>query len=188
MGGFLHGAITSTNDYENLVLEDGEGTIADSAGGDTLIPVGFDTWGVEFFGIGSCGNDDWECLGLILVIISVENGEWLFAEVYLVDSFGDDLGSTMLALLSHIFHQIVTENTIWESWEIFDLCRSSQLASRNREITIGTFNHNGVKIGSSTIDWGCMPSWSTTNDDNLFYFVRFHYDVKIYFSINGDFF
>lgn len=54
----LSGGVTTTNDVEGLVTENGHRTVTDGTGTDSVLPVGLLAGEVETAGVGACGDDD----------------------------------------------------------------------------------------------------------------------------------
>lgn len=98
----LSGGITTANDEEGLVAEDGHGAVADCAGGDAVLPVLVLAGEVEAAGRRAGGDDDG--VGRVR-LVGVELGrelEGAGGEVELGDGVGDDFGAEALGLGAHV--------------------------------------------------------------------------------------
>lgn len=104
-GSLLSGRVTTADDEEGLVSEDGDGTVAHGAGRDTVLPVLVLTGEVEAASRGT-GSDDDGIGGVSLV--GAELGgvlEGAVGEVEGRDGVGNDLGSEALGLRPHVVLQ-----------------------------------------------------------------------------------
>lgn len=102
-GGLLGGRVTTADDEEVLVAEDGNGTVAHGAGRDAVGPVLVLAGEVQATGGGAGGDDD----GIGGVgLVGAELGrvlEGAAGEVDGGDGVGDDFGAEALRLLLHVF-------------------------------------------------------------------------------------
>lgn len=101
-GGFFGGRVTSADHVERLVAEEGEGAVADCAGGDTVLPVGF--FAGEVHATGGCAGGDDDGVGGV-GFVGGELGavfEGAGGEVEFCDGVGDDFGAKSFGLFAHV--------------------------------------------------------------------------------------
>ena len=131
----LSGGVTTANDVEGLVAENGHGAVADGTGTDSVLPEGLLAGEVQTAGIGACGNDDGigsaDGLAALVVVPLGPHLEGPGGEVKLGDGLGDDLGAEALGLRAHVVHELGAADAVGESGEVLDV-------SGGRELTTGS--------------------------------------------------
>ena len=94
--------VTTANNEERLVAEDGDGTVADGAGGDAVLPVLVLAGEVHAAGGGAGGEDD-GVGGVCLVRVEFGGeGERALGEVEVCDGVCDDFGAEAFGLGAHV--------------------------------------------------------------------------------------
>mgnify|MGYP006876458425 FL=1 len=145
--GLLGGGVTTANDVQGLVTENGHGTVADGTGADSVLPVGLLAGQVQTAGVGACGNDDGvggaDGLAAFVIVPLGPHLEGPGGEVKLGDGLCDDLGAEALGLGAHVVHELGAADAAGESGEVLDV-------SGRRELTTG-----GGTVGEHALvkDW-----------------------------------
>lgn len=156
--GLLSGGITTADDEEGLVAEDGHGTIADSAGADTVLPVYVLTRKVETAGIGTSGNDDSISGAGRLVVGTVvplsPQLEGPLRKVDAGDSLGDDLSSEADGLLAHGVHQLRATNSVRKTGKVLDISGRGKLATGSGAIGQHTLVKDRLEFRPREVDGG----------------------------------
>lgn len=172
---FLGSRVTTSNDVKGLVTEDGDSTVADSAGTDTVLPEGLFTGEVETTGIGTSGNDDGvggaNGLAAFSVVPFGPHLEGAGREVQLGDGLGDDFGTETLGLRAHVVHELGTANAIGESGEVLDIRRRGELATCGGAVGEHTLVQDGLELSAREVDGGGVRTRAGANDWGLLEWV-----------------
>lgn len=158
----LSSGVATTNDNEVLVAENRNGTIANGAGRDTVLPVLLLPGEMKSAGRGTGGQDD----GVGSVVLlggplgSVLEGAG--REVDLGNGLADNLGAETLRLSLHLVHQLLAHDAIGETGEVLDLGRGGELATGSDAI-----GHEALVEYSCTKGEELLAHWSLPpNVDN----------------------
>lgn len=154
----LSGRITTADNEERLVAEDGDGPVADSAGGDTVLPVLVLAREVKTAGRGAGGDDNGVggvCLlgGELGAVLEGAGGE-----IEGGDGVGDNFCAEALGLGSHVVHQLAAHDTLGETGEVLNLGGSGQLTTSSNAIGHETLIKNGLQLSSRQVDSSCVGS------------------------------
>lgn len=154
----LGGRITTADNEEGLVAEDGDGSVTDSAGGDTILPVLVLTREVETASRGAGGDDNGVggvCLlgGELGAVLEGSRGE-----IEGGDGVGDNFCAEALGLGSHVVHQLSAHDTLGETGEVLNLGGSGQLATSSNTIGHEALIENGLQFSSCQVDSSCVGS------------------------------
>lgn len=158
--GLLGGRVTTTNDVQGLVAEDGDSTVADSAGADTVLPELLLAGQVEATGIGTGSDDNGvrSVSGLVVgtVVPLGPHLEGPLGQIQLGDGLGDDLGTEALGLGAHLVHQLGTADTVGEAGEVLDISGGGQLATGGGTVSEHTLVQDRLKFSAREIDSGSV--------------------------------
>lgn len=148
-GGLLSSGITTANDKQRLVAEDGHGAVAHGAGGDAVLPVLVLAGEVQTSRRGAGRDDDGVGgVGLVRVELCAE-GERPLGEVQLGDGVGDDFGAEALGLGAHAVHELLAHDALGEAGEVFDLGGGGELAAGGGAVGHEAFVEDGWKKDNS---------------------------------------
>lgn len=156
--GLLGGRVTTTNDNQGLLPEDGGSTITHGACRHTVVPVFVLTGEVQT--AGSCAGSENDGVGGVLSI-RVPLGRELegpLGEVQLGDGLADDLGAEALGLLPHGVHELTTHYTFGESGEVLDIGGGGQLSAGGYSVGHEAFVEGGLEVGPGQVDGGSVGS------------------------------
>lgn len=152
----LGGGVTTTDDEEGLVAEDGHGTVADGAGTDTVLPVLLLTGEVEATSVGASGDDDGvsSVSGLVGGTVTPFRPqlEGSLGEVDLGDGLGDNLRTEANGLLAHVLHQLSTANAVRETGEVLDVGGGGKLTAGGGAVSQHTLIEDGLEFGAGEVD------------------------------------
>lgn len=166
--GLLGGRVTTTDHVERLVTEDGHGTVADSAGTDTVLPELLLAGQVQTAGIGTRGNDDGvggaDGLATGCVVPLGPHLERALREIQLGDGLGDDLGTEALGLLTHAVHQLGTTDAVGEAGEVLDIGCRGELSTGGGTVGKHTLIQDRLKLSSGKIDSGSVGARAGADD------------------------
>lgn len=166
--GLLGGGVTTTNDEERLVAEDGHGTIADGAGGDTVLPELFLPGEIETARVGTGGDDDGVggVGGLVVgaVVVFGPEFEGLLRQVQLGDGLCDDFSAEADGLLAHGLHQFGAANAIGETGEVLDVGGGGELTAGCGAVGQHTFVEDGLQFRSREVDGGSVCGGAGADD------------------------
>lgn len=158
--GFLGGRVTTANYVQGLVAEDRHSTVADSAGTDTVLPVGLLAGEVETAGIGAGSNDDSVGGAGRLVIGAVvplsPHLEGALREVQLGDRLGDDLGTKALRLLAHVLHQLGAADAVREAREVLNIGGGGELTASSGAVGEHALIQDGAEFCTRQVDGGSV--------------------------------
>lgn len=154
----LGGRITTADNEERLVAEDGDGSVADSAGGDTVLPVLVLAREVKTAGRGAGGDDDGVggvCLlgGELGAVLEGAGGE-----IEGGDGVGDNFCAEALGLGSHVVHQLAAHDPLGETGEVLNLGGGGQLTTSSNAIGHEALIENGLQFSSRQVDSSCVGS------------------------------
>lgn len=152
----LGGGVTTTDDEEGLVAEDGHGTVADSAGADTVLPVLLLTGKVEATSVGAGGDDDGvsSVSGLVGGTVTPFRPqlEGSLGKVDLGDGLGDNLRAEANRLLAHVLHQLSTANAVRETGEVLDVGGGGELTASGGAVSQHTLIEDGLEFSAGKVD------------------------------------
>lgn len=156
--GLLGGGVTTTNNVQGLVTEDGHGTVADGTGADSVLPVGLFTGQVQAASVGAGGDDDSVgCAGGCVVGAVAPLGPHLegpLRKIQLGDCLSDDLRAEALGLGAHVVHQLGAADALGESREILDVSGRCELATGSSAVSEHTLVENGLELSAGKVDGG----------------------------------
>ena len=170
--GLLSGGVTTTNDEEWLVTEDWNGTVADSTGTDTVLPVLLLTGQVQTlsvgtgshdYGIGSAGRR-----GIGTISVLLPDLEWTRGEVNSGDGLGDNLSAESGRLLAHVVHELRAGDTLGETREVLDLGGGGELTAGSGATSKHTLVHNRLQLSSGEVDGGGVCGRAGADDCRSF--------------------
>lgn len=166
--GLLGGRVTTTNDVQGLVAEDGHSAVADSACTDTVLPELLLAGQVQATGIGT-GSDDNGVRGVSGLVVGTvipfgPHLEWALGQIQLGDGLGDDLGTEALGLSAHLVHQLSTTDTVGEAGEVLDISGGSKLATGGGAISEHTLVQDRLKLSAREIDSGSVGAGTRTDN------------------------
>ena len=156
--GLLSGGVTTTDNVQGLVTEDGHSAIADSTGADSVLPVGLLAGQVQAAGVGACGDDDGVggaggcVIGAIAPLSPHLEGS--LREVQLGDGLRDDLGAEALGLGAHVVHQFGAADALGESGEVLDVSGRRELAAGGGAVGEHALVEDGLELGAGKVDGG----------------------------------
>lgn len=133
VGRLLRCRVSSSDDGQGFVPEDGDGAITDGTGRDSGLPVGILAGQVQSFGR-STGSDDDGVGGLeigVLLFTLPPVLEGSLREVDLGDGLGNDGGSESFGLSTELVHHLSSVDTVREPGEVVDVGGSGQLTARS---------------------------------------------------------
>lgn len=169
--GLFGGGVTTTNDVERLVAEDGHSTVADGAGTDTVLPVGLLAGQVQTAGVGTGGDDDGVrgVGGLVVraVVPLSPQLERLLRQVELGDSLGDHLGSKSDRLLAHLVHQFRATNAVGETGEVLDIGGGGELSTGGGAVGQHTLIQDRLEFRSREVDGSGVSGGAGADDWKL---------------------
>lgn len=158
--GLLGGGITTANDVEGLIAEDGHGTVADGTGTDSVLPVGLLAGQVQTAGIGACSNDDGvrgaDGLAALGIVPLGPHLEWSGGQVELRDGLGDDLGAEALGLCAHVVHELGAADTVGKSGEVLDIGGRGELTTGSGAVGKHTLIEDWLELCAGEIDSGSV--------------------------------
>ena len=158
--GLLSGGVTTTDNVEGLVAEDGDSTIADSAGTDTVLPVGLLAGQVQAAGVGASSDDNGvggASRGIIGAVTPLgPHLERALGQVDARDGLGDDLGTEALGLLAHSLHQLLATDTVGETGEVLDVGGGGELATGGGAVGEHTLIKDGIELSARKVNGGSV--------------------------------
>lgn len=170
--GLLSSRVTTTNDKEWLVTEDWDGTVADSTGTDTVLPVLLLTGQVQTLSVGTGSHDDGigsagrRGVGAISVLLP--DLEWTRREVNSGDGLGDNLSAESGRLLAHVVHERWASDALGETREVLDLGGGGELTAGSGATSKHTLVHNRLQLSSGEVDGGGVGGRAGTDDCRSF--------------------
>lgn len=166
--GLFGGRITTTNNVEGLVAEDGNCTIAHSAGTDTVLPVDLLTRQVKAASIGTSGNDNSIGCASRLVVRTVvplrPKLEGLLRQIDPRDCLGDHFGSESDGLLAHGIHELRSVNAVRETGEVLDIGGRGKLTTCGGAVGQHTLIEDGLELRTRQIDRSGVSGGARADD------------------------
>lgn len=158
--GLLGGGVTTANDVEGFVTEDGNGAVADGTGTDSVLPEGLLAGEVQTAGVGACGNDDGvggaDGLAALVVVPLGPHLEGPGGEVKLGDGLGDDFGTEALGLCAHVVHQLGAADAVGESGEVLDISGGCELTTGGGAVGEHALIEDWLELCAREIDSGSV--------------------------------
>jgi len=180
----LGSGITTADDSQGFVPEDGDRTVADSTCADTTLPIGIFALETHTLRTGTSGNDDRVSgLGLLVFLTLAPVPERTSRKVDTGNGFGDDRCAEPEGLCAELVHEFGAEDTSREAREVLN-CGSSeygqglvkaethtisgcgQLTPSGEPICHETLEKNRLEVSPSQVD-GCGVSCRSRADDDL---------------------
>lgn len=166
--GLFSGRITTTNNVEGLVAEDGNSAIAHSASTNTVLPVNLFTRQVEAAGIGTGGNDNSIGGASRLVVGTVipfrPELERPLRQIDPRDCLRDHFGSESDRLFAHGIHELRSVNAVRETGEVLDIGGGSKLATCGGAVGQHTLIEDGLELCTRQVDRGGVSGGARTDD------------------------
>lgn len=165
--GLLSGRVSSSDNGERLVSENGDSTVTDSAGRDTLLPVLVLTGQRESLGRGTSGKNNG--VGSVGLLVLIELGpvlEGSLGQIDLGDGLGDDLGAESDGLLSHVLHELGAHDSVGEAGEVLNLSGSGELTAGSNAVGHHSLVESGLDLGSRKVDGSGVGGGAGTDDNN----------------------
>jgi len=180
----LSSGITTTDNSQRFVPEDGDRAVTDGTCADATLPIGIFTLESHTLRTGTSSDDDGVSrLGFLVFLTLAPVSERTSGKIDTGNGFGDDRCAESEGLFAELVHEFGAEDTSREAREILD-CGSSehgqglmkveahtissccQLTPSGEPICHETLEQDRLEIGPSQVD-GCGVSCGSRADDDL---------------------